>query len=220
MNKTKVTTPENIEVEYTLAGLGSRTAAVLVDTLIQGVFILGISLVMYFMRGLAFSYYEWVIAAAILIIALIIYGYYIIMELNMNGRTPGKKLVNLRVVRSNGRPVTLKHSAIRNLFRVLIDMPGLGPILMFFRDDHRRIGDLVASTMVIVEEEKSQPPALDEELRQLLSEAEYRFLGEYLNRREQIDDATILAVRAREYFQDKFAPEEMPQELDRLLGNS
>ncbi|MFW6238014.1 MAG: RDD family protein [Bacillota bacterium] len=217
MNSIKITTPENIEVEYTLAGLGSRTAAVIVDSLIQVGIILCFSLVLYLMSELAFLFYEWVLAIAIIVIALVIYGYYIVMELNMNGRTPGKRIFNLRVVRTNGRPVTFKHSAIRNLFRVIIDMTGLGPIFMFFRGDHKRVGDLAASTMVIVEEDRNQPSALPENVRGYLSEEEERFLREYLGRKSQLNNAPTLQVKIREHFQEKFAPEEVPEELDSLL---
>ena len=72
-----------------------------------------------------------------------------------NGSTPGKRQVGIRVIRSDGTPITLAESIIRNLVRVIDFMPaayGLGLVTMFIDGKARRLGDLAANTLVVREE--------------------------------------------------------------------
>jgi uncharacterized RDD family membrane protein YckC len=214
MEKIKITTPENIEVEYTLAGLGSRTGAALIDMIIQGVMILilGIALLFigYFSPGLFEEYYGWIIGGTLLVIALISYGYFITMELSMNGMTPGKKVFRIRTIRNNGQPITIKHSAIRNLFRVFLDAFGIGIVLIFLTKEHKRVGDFVASTIVVTEEKKVTPITLEglqkisEHYRYLISEVEYEILREYVQRKNSMEDCSYLKEELKRHFSKRF----------------
>ena len=214
MEKIKITTPENIEVEYTLAGLGSRTGAGLIDMLIQSVIflILGIALLLigYFSPGLFEEYYGWIIGGTLFISALISYGYFIAMELNMNGMTPGKKFFRIRTIRNNGQPITIKHSAIRNLFRVFLDVFGVGIVLIFLTKEHKRVGDFVASTIVVTEEKRVTPITLDslqkisDHYRYLISEEEYEILREYVQRKNDMKDCSYLKEEIRMHFGKRF----------------
>ncbi|MEK6263844.1 MAG: RDD family protein [Clostridium sp.] len=213
MKKIKITTPENIEVEYTLAGLGSRTGAVLIDMMIQGLLflILGIALLIigYFSPGFFEEYYGWIIGGTLLVVALISYGYFIAMELSMNGMTIGKKVFKIRTIRNNGQPITLKHSALRNLFRVFLDVFGIGVVLIFLTKEHKRVGDFIASTIVVVEENQSPPITLEglqkinEHYRYLMSEEEYEILREYVKRQNNIEDCSYLKEHLKRHFNKK-----------------
>jgi uncharacterized RDD family membrane protein YckC len=165
MKKINIITPENIEVEYKLADLTSRTGAAAIDMLIQGLLLvilgIGVFLIVYFSPEFWENYYGWIIGIALIIFAIISYGYFIAMELTMNGQTLGKKILKLRTIRKNGEPITLKHSAIRNLFRVFIDVFGLGVVFIFFSKEHKRLGDYAASTIVVLEENKTSPITLE-----------------------------------------------------------
>lgn len=214
MEKFKITTPENIEVEYNLANLGSRAAAAFIDTLIQGMvlLILGIAVFLIARYSNVFwkEYYGWILGIGIVSFALISYGYYIAMELSMNGQTLGKKLLKLRVIRNNGQSVALKHSLIRNLFRVFVDNFGIGIVLMFFSKEHKRIGDFVASTIVVSEDKKEVPVTLETLMRSnnsyeyYLSKEEQDILREYYNRKNEMEDYSQLREELKGHFRDKF----------------
>lgn len=214
MKKIRITTPENIEVEYTLADLGSRTAAAVIDMAIQGAAIILIAVAVFlifrFSEDFWSQYYGWVIGISLIICALISYGYFIAMELTMNGRTIGKRVMKLRTIRGNGQPVTLKHSAIRNLFRVFIDIFGVGAVLIFFRKDKKRLGDMAASTIVVIEENKDTPVTLEslqsinENFRYYITNEEYELLRDYLGRRYTMEDCTQFREALKQHFRDKF----------------
>lgn len=214
MKKIRITTPENIEVEYTLADLGSRTAAALIDMAIQGITIMLIAiaafLILNFSETFLDEYYGWIIGISIIIYGLVSYGYFIVMELTMNGRTIGKKIMKLRTIRSNGQPITLKHSAIRNLFRVFIDIFGIGAVLIFFTKDKKRLGDMAASTIVVIEENKATPITLEslqninESFSYYISDEEYELLRDYLGRRDTMEDCTELREELKLHFKEKF----------------
>jgi uncharacterized RDD family membrane protein YckC len=223
----KITTPENIEVEYTLAGLGSRTGAALIDMIIQGVMllILGIALLLigYFSPNFWEEYYGWIIGGTLLVFSLISYGYFIAMELSMNGMTLGKKVFKIRTIRNNGQPITLKHSALRNLFRVFLDIFGVGVVLIFFTKQHKRLGDFVASTIVVSEENKARPITLEglekinENYRYLMSSEEYEILRDYAARKNSIEDCDYLKEQLKTYFKKKFETQVNSSEWDAFI---
>lgn len=214
MKKVKITTPENIEVEYTLADIGSRVGAAIIDLMLQSLVIiilgLGVFLAVYYSPDLWSKYYGWVLGISIILYAVISFGYYIVMELTMNGMTLGKKLLKIRTIRNNGQPVTLKHSAIRNLFKVFIDMYGVGVVFMFLTKEHKRIGDFAASTIVIAEESKTAPITLeslqraDDKIRYYLSQEEYELLREYFQRRTSMENPDEIREELKLYFTKKF----------------
>lgn len=214
MKKIRIMTPENIEVEYNLASLGSRTAAALVDTLIQGIILLligiAVFLIAWYSTNFWDEYYGWIIGISLIIFALINYGYYIAMELTMNGQTLGKKLLKLRVIRNNGQSLALKHSLIRNLFRVFVDVFGVGIVLMFFSKQHKRVGDYVASTIVVAEESKEAPITLDTLMKSsnsfeyYLSKEEQDILRDFYNRKDKMENYNELQEELKNHFTKKF----------------
>lgn len=228
MKTVKVTTPENIEIEYRLAGLGSRGAAAVIDLSIQVVVILTIILTLFALqinpKDLIDEYSGWVIGGIILLIWFIIYGYFIIFEMVMNGRTPGKKLFNLRTIRSNGQPITIKHSIIRNLFRIIIDTYGVGIITMFFSKQHKRVGDYVGSTIVIAEEKKDDLVAIGVEMNKnynykySISNEEYQLLKEYHQRKNSLEESKEeLEKELGEYFAKRLEVLKNENEYEKFL---
>jgi uncharacterized RDD family membrane protein YckC len=149
-----ITTPEGVELDLQLAGLGSRFMAQLLDLLIKAMAIVLIALTLS-IAGLT--------GVAIMLPAffLVVYAYDVVFETFANGRTPGKMAARLRVVRVGGEPVDFMSSAIRNVLR-LIDgiplsyIPGVISILATKRN--QRLGDLAAGTIVIHEEPVALPP--------------------------------------------------------------
>jgi len=103
---------------------------------------------------------------AILIIAffLVIAGYFVFFEWLWHGQTPGKRLLKLRVIREDGRPITFWEAAARNLLRIFDMMPAVvipfysvGLISVFISSRDQRVGDLFAGTVVVRERQDEAP---------------------------------------------------------------
>lgn len=227
MSTVKITTPENIELEYKLAALGSRTAAAAIDVLIQ-ITLMGLVLIIVLLLGLTPSdlyeeYKSWAIAISLLLIFIINYGYFIIFEMIMNGKTPGKKVFGLRTIRANGQPIGFKHSVIRNLFRMIIDNYGIGVILIFFTKAHKRLGDYIGSTIVIVEEKREALYTINLQNENInykfsLTQEENDLLKEYFKRKDFIEEgAENLEKELGEYFVEKYSIEWNENSYNKLL---
>lgn len=154
-----LTTAEGVQLEYTLAGLGSRFLANLVDTLMQFLFALLI-----FLGALAVGvtvsvskvFTIWVMALTILGIFLVFDGYYVFFETIWSGQTPGKRMCGLRVMRDDGFPLDFRAALIRNVMRIVDFLPGfymLAACCVMWGRDHRRLGDMVAGTLVVRDNE-------------------------------------------------------------------
>lgn len=140
-----IATPEGVEVELTLADIGSRFIAGFIDVCVQIVVIVALWLIVQ-PAGAA--------GAAILSTAsfLMIFFYDVLFEVLGRGRTPGKRWTGLRVVRAGGRPITLARSAVRNILRLIDILPGfyaIGMTSIFITSQNQRIGDLAAGSYVV-----------------------------------------------------------------------
>lgn len=148
-DKIRIATPEGIELEYTLAGLGSRFGAALIDLLIRLV-LLGA------LYGLLAAVAANTVGAIIFLIAVFfaIFGYDIAFEVWGGGRTPGKRWSGLRVVMITGQPVGFAASAVRNLMRI-IDIYATvfiaGTVSIIATSRNQRLGDLAGHTIVLRE---------------------------------------------------------------------
>lgn len=227
MRTIKITTPENIEVEYNLAALGSRTAAAGIDVLIQ-LALMGIILIIVLLIGLTPAelydkYKSWAVAVSLLLIFIINYGYFIIFEMIMNGKTPGKKVFGLRTIRANGQPIAFKHSIIRNLFRIVVDIYGVGVILIFFTSSNKRLGDYLASTIVIAEEKREAlfNIRLENERTNYkisLTQEEYQLLREYFKRKDSLGEkVSEIEKELGQFFIDKYQIEWPDYSYNKLL---
>jgi uncharacterized RDD family membrane protein YckC len=152
-------TPENIEVEFELAGPGSRFCALLIDTLYTGLIVLALGLLL-LLLGLAVLPFggrtgEWLLAVMWVIVAVLISDfYYILFELLMRGQTPGKKVLKIRVLREDGTPVTANEVLVRNIIRLVDFLPVgyvVGAVVMFMNPLWKRLGDVAAGTIVVKE---------------------------------------------------------------------
>jgi len=148
-----IATPEGVEVELTLAGVGSRFIAGATDFAIQIVLIVALSIVLRQFGDAGFAIFT---SAAF----ALIFFYDVLFEVLAGGRTPGKRATGLRVVASGGRPITLGRSAARNVMRVIDILPGfyaVGMVAIFATARNQRIGDLVAGTHVVRDRHGDRP---------------------------------------------------------------
>ncbi len=137
-----VVTPENIEIEYELAGIGSRFLANLLDSFLQTAIYLGLWTVVglialivglttsVFSRALGVFFGEIQLAFALVAGFVVLWGYFIWFETVWNGQTPGKRQLGLRVVRDGGYPINVFAAIVRNLIRVMDGMPLAALILL------------------------------------------------------------------------------------------
>jgi uncharacterized RDD family membrane protein YckC len=176
-----IETPERVELHYVLANIGNRFLAAALDHIFQVLLMLALLLLVGAVSNWNFDIGlgTWAAAVAVLVFFLIYWGYFVIFETLWNGQTPGKRIMKLRVVREDGRPIRFFEAFVRNLLRIAIDfMPlpsyAIGVASIIFSPRSKRIGDLVAGT-VVVKERASEAPTLDDIIR--LSEAEERKLA-------------------------------------------
>ena len=158
-----IPTPEGVDLTLTLAGLGSRFVAALTDLLIQGTVVLAAALL--FVGTTAFSEDATAsgVGAAVFFVVffLVMFGYDILFEVLASGRTPGKRVSGIRVVRVGGQPVGFLTSSVRNLLRLIDILPFgylVGCIAVLASPRNQRLGDIVAGTLVVRERHgRSQP---------------------------------------------------------------
>lgn len=212
-------TPENVAFGYQVAGLGSRFLSTLADTLL----ILLLQIVVFVTYLIILNALEidptasaWVAAIFGLIFFVFFWGYYILFEVFWNGQTPGKRWAGLRVIRTDGTPITISEALIRNLVRVIDFLPamyGAGIITMFIDERSRRLGDLAAGTLVVHDraplsvQSLSEKRAvsfrqqgftrvsLDEFPVERLTNDDLSLIEDFLSRREQLTHRAQLAIQ-------------------------
>lgn len=156
LNRVKAKTPESVELEFILAGIGNRTQALVIDYVIWSLALL-LVLVLW---GWLYTQVpwlrtdpirQWLTAIQILILFGIYIGYFVLFETWWRGQTPGKKYVKIRVIRDDGRNVGIQQSIIRSLLRPIDDIFCLGLISILVTSQEKRLGDWVAGTISIQE---------------------------------------------------------------------
>lgn len=162
-----IETPERVPLHFALASIGNRFIACAIDHTIQLLAIGLIGLSAFILTSFpsveqaVSSAPKWVLAVMILVLFLILAGYFAFFEWAWSGQTPGKRWLKLRVLREDGRPITFWEAAVRNLLRTLDMMPApfysIGLISVFSTTRDQRIGDMVAGTVVVREREAEAP---------------------------------------------------------------
>src|SRR5881296_3806559 len=210
-----IETPEHVDVQFELAGVGSRLAAGLLDLLllflgllalwIGGGAIIGSVSSAPGMRG-------WLSAGMIILTFCFLWGYFTLFEALNGGRTPGKQALGIRVVMDTGRSITPPASVVRNLVR-FIDcyFPALpfAPALLSIalHPSNKRLGDMAAGTIVVRDRPTdwtlaTPVPTAEEAVSELetgppeLSEEEFRLLDRFLGRLNDLTPETQTRIAA------------------------
>ena len=150
-----IQTPEGVDLQLTLAGVGSRFASAIVDFLIQAALLLALGFLL--LGGAALgaggiSGAGTLVAVYFVASFLVFVGYDITFEVLNSGQTPGKRMNGLRVVRSAGQPVNFVTSTIRNVLRLVDWLPAtyaVGVLAILVTARNQRLGDLAAGTIVV-----------------------------------------------------------------------
>jgi uncharacterized RDD family membrane protein YckC len=197
-------TPENIEVRFDIAGIGTRFCALVVDYLLMGVIaaaliILAVMLEIGLPAQMRGNANLWILAFLAGIVLALTTGYFIVFEWLMRGQTPGKKALKIRVIRDDGTPVTVHEVLVRNVVRLVDMIPGIyavGVLFMFPSRLSKRLGDIAAGTIVIKEEQLNYSANADkkrvlhveplEHINGELTPAERRLISGFLQRRAEL----------------------------------
>jgi uncharacterized RDD family membrane protein YckC len=164
LKQTKSRTPESIELSFTLAGVGNRTLALVID------YILWMLAVAITLAVFAFLYnslsgipgiQNWLVALQLLISFIVYVGYFVFFETFWQGQTPGKRYVKIRVIREDGRNAGLTQAIMRSLLRVVDEYTLVGFFMIIFTKQEKRLGDLLAGTLVVQEGQTVSPKSID-----------------------------------------------------------
>jgi uncharacterized RDD family membrane protein YckC len=219
-------TPEAVQIHPDVAGVGSRTIALIVDTALQVALLIPV-LFLPLADGLS-STGEAVVVA--IVVFVVLWLYYPAFEWLRRGQTPGKRFQGIRVVRTDGQPAGLAPVLVRNLVRIVdvMMLPFLALISMVVTKRSQRLGDLAAGTMVVRDRALPAPsmvpwlmpaeatsPTLD---TSGLTERDYTVLRTFLTRRSTLDTvarqqlAARLAARVREQLRERPDDARLPDE--------
>ena len=228
MDNLIIDTPEQIPLEFPLAGIGSRSLALAVDTCIQGFAGLALIAGAYAVGARASKMPakgSWTLALLVLLWFLVQFGYFALFESVWNGQTPGKRIFHLRVIQDSGRPISAYEAVARNLLRIVDSLPvlyGVAIISALLSAQSKRLGDYVAGTVVVHEKPASpdsgfrwdlaaSPNSLRYDVSQL-APAEFQLIEAFLLRRSQLA-AEVRADTVRKIMQRlsaclEFTPED------------
>lgn len=202
-----IRTPENIELSYALAGPASRAVAYLFDVFLMfAVFQVLINLMVsafgLLIGALGVASDMWVAGIAALATFVLYNGYFIVFEWLLNGQTPGKRILHIRVIKHGGYSLRFFDTLLRNLLRVIDFLPflyGVGLTSLLLTRDSQRLGDLIAGTLVVYQEPvetdsllaelpaalDSEPPLPRAELAAIPNQA-ISLVDEYLRSRAEL----------------------------------
>jgi uncharacterized RDD family membrane protein YckC len=151
----EIVTPENIAFQYRVAGPFRRLPAYLIDLLIRGLIVGVGSFALAIVVGIAMLGSSWWVGGSLALLFLVSWFYGGLFETLWNGQTPGKRLMQIRVLSVDGQPINAVQAVLRNLLRAVDMLPlcyQLGLLAAMMNDRFQRLGDWACGTMVVIEE--------------------------------------------------------------------
>ncbi len=141
----QIETPEGIMLSMPLADPLARAMAFLIDFILRGV-------LLFIFAWLLLDYGDVGQGIFLIVMFIIWWGYYVVVEMLMDGSSPGKKAMRLRVVNEDFTSINFSASLIRNLLRTADAFPGfygMAILSILFSSANKRLGDIAAKTVVI-----------------------------------------------------------------------
>ncbi|WOD38692.1 RDD family protein [Nodosilinea sp. E11] len=238
-NTVTIRTPESVELEFVLAGVGSRAVALTLDYLCLGAGLTSLAVVYSFLlvRLLTLdavltipseTVRLWITAiAAVLAFGLYI-GYFALFETWWYGQTPGKRYAKIRVIRDDGQPERLPQATLRSLLRPIDDILFIGFFCILLSKSEKRLGDWLAGTLVVqndaVTSGEIQLPArsqaIGKDLLALvdithLSPDDFATVREFLQRRQAMSPKaqTLVSDQLARRFKVQLALDTLPTDM-------
>ena len=212
-----IETPERVPLAFALASIGNRFLAIAIDHFIQYFVIFVVAWALLSISGVGSlktiensEFFQempkWTIAVMIVVLFLIFAGYFVFFEWLWNGQTPGKRLLKLRVIREDGRPITLWEALARNLLRIFDAVPGfvlpvysIGLITIFLSSRDQRVGDVFAGT-VVVRERTDEAPTFAETFSTPVADAAFRRVQKPVSFQADVNSITEREIEVAESF--------------------
>ena len=152
MEQFQIETAQNISISQNTAHLGDRMLAYLIDSFVIGAYTI---LVVWMLLALEIDFGD--LWALYLLLSLPAFLYYVLLETLMDGKTVGKGLMHIRVVKLDGSKPGFSSYFIRWILRIIdvvLTFGGLAVLTILIRGNGQRIGDIAAGTTVISEKKK------------------------------------------------------------------
>jgi uncharacterized RDD family membrane protein YckC len=149
MSNTAINTAQNVTIEYEFAGIGKRILAFLLDAVVLIIYIITVSLTVYKAVGL---FDENNVLGIRELSLLPVFCYSLFMHLVFNGRTVGKFIMGIKVVKEDGSPARLSDFLTRWILRlidIVLFFGTVGVVAILFSERKQRLGDIAAKTIVI-----------------------------------------------------------------------
>jgi len=213
-----IETPERVPLAFALASIGNRFLAAAIDHFIQYTSIATVVWIFVVAAGFGGNDQpgivdeiqreapKWLIAIMILFMFLLFAGYFIFFEWLWDGQTPGKRLLKLRVIREDGRPITLWEAIARNLLRIFDAVPGfllpiysVGLIVIFLSRRDQRVGDIFAGT-VVIRERTDEAPTFAETFSNPIADAAFRRVNKRTDFTASLNSLTAPEIEVVESF--------------------
>lgn len=213
INQLTIETPEQTSLEFPLAGIGSRFLAIAADSAIQAaaaaLLVTVLAVAAPGLRLMPHVGLQWTFALLILAVFAVYSGYFAFFEAIWNGQTPGKRFAQLRVMKEDGRPISVFDAISRNLLRTVDSLPiayGVGVITVMFTRNNQRLGDMVAGTVVVHEKTlDGERPFFDIRRDETapsynttnLTPDELRLIETFFSRRDSLDPSVRTSMAAQ-----------------------
>jgi uncharacterized membrane protein SpoIIM required for sporulation/uncharacterized RDD family membrane protein YckC len=199
--RVEIETPEQVTFSYSVAGVGSRAAALLIDyaiCFVPGLLLFAAIMATFASIRRAGDSTSWFWAFFILAQFAVFWGYHVLFEGLRDGQTPGKKRLGLRVVLDGGYGITLSAAAVRNIARLIDMQPALFHLVAIVSATltrrGKRLGDILAGTMVVQEKMVQLAPdalpavaATSHAGESVLTDTEFAMLDQWVVRRQTLD---------------------------------
>ncbi len=150
-----INTTQNVNLDYKTVSIGERMLAALIDFAIFWLYLFIVNFITSLV-GIAFKD-NWTVFGIQSLLLLPVMFYSLIMHIIFNGRTVGKMILKIRVVRIDGLPAHWSNYMVRWMLRLVdiwIFLASVGILTILFSEKRQRLGDAAAGTVVISNKQK------------------------------------------------------------------
>ncbi|MFD8809779.1 RDD family protein [Streptomyces sp. NPDC059597] len=206
----ELVTGEAVALELRPAKLPSRALAVLLDLVVAVFVYIGVSIVVLLATASLDDAAQTALAIAVFLLVLV--GAPIAVETLSHGRSVGKLVFGLRVVRDDGGPIRFRHALVRGavgVVEILLTFGVVACIASLVSARGRRLGDVFAGTLVVRERVpvgrawpvQAPPPWVGERFAELdlsaVPDGLWLAVRQYLGRMRQLDPQVSAAMAGR-----------------------
>lgn len=155
MSQIAINTSQNVNINFTTASVGERLLAFLIDMAVKVLFLLAIYYIFFKFFNLDTIFKDldqWSVATIMILLSLPVIIYTLVLESIMEGQTPGKKLLKIKVVKIDGYQANFSDYLMRWFFRIIDVWTNggvIGLVSMIASKDNQRFGDMVSGCAVI-----------------------------------------------------------------------